>query len=96
MLAPACKMIRSFASVSTCEASLHLAIYAQIKLHEGTTIWRVATVIPFKVLTWSAIIQYESSFRGEASADPGGQDVLAAVNVDASTGTWIQPTPGNV
>ena len=31
MLAPVCKMVRSFALVSTCEASSHLAIYAHIK-----------------------------------------------------------------
>ena len=54
---------------------------------KGTTIWRVATVIPFKVLRLSARIKYESSFGGEASADPGGQDVLATANVDASAGT---------
>ena len=89
-------MVRSFPLVSTCEASSHLSIYAHIKLDKGTTIWRVATVIPFKVLkTWSARVLYESSFGREASAEPGGQDVLATGNVDESAGTWSQPTPGN-
>ena len=32
VLAPVCKMVSSFASVSTCEASSHLALYALIKL----------------------------------------------------------------
>ena len=57
---------------------------------KDTTIWGVATDIPFKVLmTWSARIQYESSFGRETSADPGEQDVFATANVDLSEGTCM-------